>query len=389
MSNVSSGFIVKADVLKEQGSREANNFSSVFCNGYTLYTALALCALMFILRKLREAGVPKSALNIFAAIMILWQALGFAAGYDFIMAEYDIFPYHFAEVIRAVNMNVIIITLYGFIAFFLVSLFTRFKPFTKRRAICAVVLMVIAVCYSMCEAYYVRPRYVTVPTKKLPEGIDKIRIAFLVDVHIGGVSTLAHLERVMKIVDEASPDILLLGGDILDGDMSVRNSELALLREAAKKARYGAFAVNGNHEHYIILDADPEGVIRECGYDLLINERREIPGVTILGLEDIHYGWIRPYLKPEDKDRFTIILKHRPGVPNDADGNFDLMLSGHTHGGQFWPLGCFKDMALHSQQGLSQKAGGYVYVSNGSGFNQAMMRLFVPPEVTVIDIVRE
>ena len=46
-------------------------------------------------------------------------------------------------------------------------------------------------------------------------------------------------------------------------------------------------------------------------------------------------------------------------------------------------------MALNSDQGLTKKAGGYVYVSNGSGFNQAMMRLFVPPEVTVIDIVRE
>ena len=354
-----------------------------------MYTALALSALLFISRKLREAGVPRLTLNIFAVIMLLWLSLGLAAGYDFIMAEYDIFPYHFAEVIRAVNMNVIIITLYGFIAFFLVSLFTRFRPFTKKKAICAVMLMILVTVYSMYEAYNIQPRYVTVRTKKLPEGIDKIRIAFLVDVHIGGVSTLSHLERVMKIVDDVSPDILMLGGDVLDGDMSCRKRELALMSEAARKARYGAFAVNGNHEHYIILDVDAEGIIRECGYDLLVNERREIPGITILGLDDVHYGWILPYLNPEDKGRFTIILKHRPGVPNDAEGRFDLMLSGHTHGGQFWPLGYFKDMALHSTQGLTRKAGGYVYVSNGSGFNQAMMRLFVPPEVSVIDIVRE
>ena len=104
----------------------------------------------------------------------------------------------------------------------------------------------------------------------------------------------------MKIVDEEEPDILLLGGDIFDGDLSFRTRELEILKAAAGKARYGAFAVNWNHEHYIILDVDVEGTIRECGFDLLINERRETAGITILGLEDVHYGWVRPYLEPED-----------------------------------------------------------------------------------------
>lgn len=354
-----------------------------------MYEILALGALLFICWKMNEAGVPKYILRGAWLLMFLWLTLGLIAGYDFMMAEYDIFPYHVAEIIRAVNMNVIIITLYGFLAFFGVSLLTGFRTFTKGKALCAFVLMICITGYSMFEAHNVQPVSVTIPTKKLPQGTDRLRIALLTDVHIGGLSTLSHLERVMRIVDEASPDIVMLGGDILDGDMSCRTRELELLKKAAMKARYGAFAVNGNHEHYIILDTDPEGVIRECGYDLLINERRETAGITIIGLEDVHYGWLRPYLEPEDAGRFTIILKHRPGIPNDAKGRFDLMLSGHTHGGQFWPLGYFKDKALNSSQGLTQKAGGYVYVSNGAGFNKAMMRLFVPPEVTVIDIVRE
>lgn len=354
-----------------------------------MYEALTLGALWYICRKLKEAGFPKFALKILAVSMILWLIFGFACGFDFMMAEYDIFPYHFAEVVRAVNMNVIIITLYGFMAFFGVSLLTKFRAFTKRKALCALSLMMIVTSYSMFEAYYVQPRYVTIPTSKLPEGTDRIRIVFMTDIHIGGIYTLSHFERVMKIVDDAEPDILMLGGDTFDGDLSFRKRELEMLKAAAGKARYGAFAVNGNHEHYIILDVDVEGMIRECGYDLLINERREAAGITILGLEDIHYGWIRPYLEPEDAERFVLILKHRPGVPEDAEGRFDLMLSGHTHGGQFWPLGYFKNMALNSVQGLSKKAGGCVYVSNGVGFNSAMMRLFVPPEVTVIDIVRE
>lgn len=354
-----------------------------------MYEVLALGSLLFIFKKLAEAGIPEKLLKIILLIFSLWLAFAFAAGFDFMAAEYDIFPLHVNEIIRALNITVIIILLYWFGMTFIVSVVTRFKPFTAKKALCAFLLTVCITGYSMWEAYNVQPVYVTIPTKKLPEGTDKLRIVFLVDVHIGGLATFSHIERAIKIADEAKPDILLLGGDIIDGDMSYRPRELAMLKESAKNARYGAFAVNGNHEHYLILDEDVEGIIRECGYDLLIDERREIAGITLIGLEDIPYGWLKIFEKPEDKDRFILVLKHRPGVPVDAEGRFDLMLAGHTHGGQFWPLGYFKSMALNSTQGLTKKAGGYVYVSNGSGFNGAMMRLFVPPEVTVIDIVRE
>ena len=354
-----------------------------------MYETLALGALLFIFKKLNEAGVPKKLLQLFFIIALFWFALAFTAGYDFRHAEYDIFPLHFNEMIRAINITSAIIILYWFGMTFLVDLVTRFKTFTKKKALCAFVLTLCITGYSMWEAYNVQPVYVTIPTRKLPENIRKLRITFLVDVHIGGLATTAHIEKVMKIVDEAKPDILLLGGDIIDGDMSYRPREMEMLKNAAKNARYGAFAVNGNHEHYLILDEDVEGIIRDCGYDLLIDERREVAGITLIGLEDTLYGWLKIFEKPEDKDRFILVLKHRPGLPFDAEGRFDLMLAGHTHGGQFWPLGYFKSKALNSDQGLTKKAGGYVYVSNGSGFNQAMMRLFVPPEVTIIDIVRE
>ena len=354
-----------------------------------MYEALTLGALYFVFKRLSQAGVPERLLRFFLLAAVLWLAFVLFVSYDFHNVGRDIFPLHFSEIIRALNKTIFIIVLYWFGMTFLVDLVTRFSVFTSKKALCAFFLTLCITGYSMWEAYYVQPVYVTIPTKKLPEGTDKLRIVFLVDVHIGGLATTAHFERVFKIVNEAKPDILLLGGDVIDGDMSYRPREKEMLKEAAKNARYGAFAVNGNHEHYLILDEDVEGIIRECGYDLLIDERRDVAGITIIGMEDVHYGRLKIFEKPGDKDKFILVLKHRPGVPLDAEGRFDLMLAGHTHGGQFWPLGYFKGMALNSDQGLTQKAGGYVYVSNGSGFNQAMMRLFVPPEVTVIDIVRE
>ncbi|MBR1487208.1 MAG: metallophosphoesterase, partial [Synergistaceae bacterium] len=161
-------------------------------------------------------------------------------------------------------------------------------------------------------------------------------------------------------------------------------------KSSAQNAKLGAYAVNGNHEHYLILDEDVENIIRDCGFRLLINERLEIPStnITLIGLDDTKRGWLKIFLKPEDENKFVLVLKHRPGLPFDAENNFDLQISGHTHGGQFWPLGFFKSLVLGSPQGLSQRAGGFLYISNGTGFNGAMMRIFTPPEVTVIDLIR-
>ena len=322
--------------------------------------------------------------KIFLTFSILWTAIAWLAGFDLSHAEYDILPMHVAEIINAAFLTWVIITLLAFFAFFAVN----FLPI-KHKTFYSILLTILITLYGMWEAYFVTSRYVTIPTNKLPEGVNKIRLAYISDSHIGGLSTYWHFERVMSLIREADPDIFISAGDTLDGDMSYRTRELALLKEAAKNARYGAFAVNGNHEYYWLLDEDVESIIRDCGFNLLINERAETAGLVIIGLDDINYGWLKPFLKAGDENKFVLVLKHQPGVPVDAEGKFDLQLSGHTHGGQFWPMGYFKNMVAGSSQGLSQKAGGYVYVSNGSGFNGAILRLFVPPEITIIDIVRD
>ncbi len=354
-----------------------------------MYEILAFGTQFFIWKRLKEAGIPEGARNIFVAWAVFWVLAGYLAGFDYGRAEYDILPGRLTEILRACSLTWTIITVLTFGAFLLVWFFSGFKDFTRGMALFAVTLSVILTGYSMFEAYYVTPRYVEIHTSKLPEGTPRLRIAAVSDAHIGGLATHWHFARVKRLVDEAHPDIIALLGDTLDGLTRYRERELAMLSDMAKNARLGAFAVNGNHEYYWLLDDDVEQVIRDCGYNLLINERAECAGLTIISLDDNPRGCLKPFLLPEDSERFVLVLKHRPGLPFDAQGRFDLQLSGHTHGGQFWPLGYFKNMAANSTQGLSQKAGGYVYVSNGSGFNGAMMRLFVPPEVTVIDLVRE
>ena len=354
-----------------------------------MYEILAFGTQYFIYKKLSEAGISKSARVMFILWEAFWIVAGLVAGYDYGHAEYDILPGRLTEILRAMSLTWTIITILAFFAFMLVWGVSRFKPFTRRKVFFAVMIALVGTAYCMFEAYYVTPRHVQMRTHKLPEGMEKLRLVYVSDAHIGGLATHWHFSRVITLVDEAHPDILALTGDTIDGVMTYRERELSMLADSAKKAKYGAFAINGNHEYYWLLDEDCEQIMRNCGYTMLINERAECAGITIISLDDDLNGWLKPYLKPEDSEKFVLVMKHRPGLPFDSQGKFDLQISGHTHGGQFWPLGYFKSMAQNSTQGLSQKAGGYVYVSNGAGFNGAMMRMFVPPEVTVIDIVRE
>ena len=354
-----------------------------------MYEILAFGTQYFIWKKLKEAGINSLARKLFVMWGTFWVLAGIMAGFDYGHAEYDILPGRLTEILRALSLTWTIITILAFFAFLLVWTLSRFRPFTRRRVFFAVLLSLTGTLYCMSEAYYVTTRHAEIRTRKLPAGMDKLRLVYISDAHIGGLSTYWHLKRIMSLVDEAKPDILALTGDIIDGVMTYRERELSMLSESARKAKYGAFAVNGNHEYYWLLDEDTEQIIRNCGYNLLINERAECQGITIISLDDQLNGWLKPYLKLEDSERFVLVMKHRPGLPFDAEGKFDLQISGHTHGGQFWPLGYFKAMAQDSTQGLSRKAGGYVYVSNGAGFNGAMMRMFTPPEITVIDILRE
>ena len=354
-----------------------------------MFEIVAFCTQFLIHGCLKEAGISRKARVIFVVWAVFWTLMGTIAGRDFHLAEVDIFPGRLTEILRALSLTWTIIAVLALGAFVLVWILSGFRAFTRTRVYLAGVITIFMTVYCVCEAYFVVPRYAEIPTKKLPAGMDRLRIVNVSDAHIGGLSTHWHFSRMMRLVDEAKPDIFVLTGDTIDGVMSYRGRELEMLAETAKKAKYGAFAINGNHEYYWLLDEDCEQIIRDCGIRMLINERAECAGITIISLDDDLRGWLKPYLLPEDTEKFVLVMKHRPGLPFDADGKFDLQISGHTHNGQYWPLGYLKSMEQDSTQGLSQKSGGYVYVSNGAGFNGPPMRFLTFPEITVIDLVRE
>lgn len=265
-----------------------------------------------------------------------------------------------------------------------------------------------AVCfYGWFEALDVRPVHVTIVTDKLPEGVERLRVAQLSDVHLGWIVGEDRLARMLAVVKDAAPDVLVVTGDLVDGDMDARDGEAALFREVLPPL--GKFAVTGNHEYYAGI-RQALAFKERAGIRVLRGEAVEAGGMVIAGVDDPSGKWTSSGGRSEvevlggiPRDRFVLLLKHRPLVDGESSGLFDLQLSGHTHGGQIWPFYWLTRLANDYRPGLraiapsvgggSAHAAGAgesrIYVSNGTGTWGPPVRFFAPPEVTVIDIVRK
>ncbi|MDH4161474.1 MAG: metallophosphoesterase [Nitrospirota bacterium] len=249
--------------------------------------------------------------------------------------------------------------------------------------------------YGYFEAQNIRTERLTLITDKLPAGIDRLTIAQITDVHLGLIIRCDRLVSILEVVNAAKPDILVATGDIVDAQINHLPGLRELLQDI--KPRYGKYAITGNHEYYAGLEKALE-FITHAGFTMLRGESRDLGVIQIAGVDDrtaLQVHAQRPVsdseaLKRTDrKKNFVLFLKHQPHPDPDAIGLFDLMLSGHTHKGQIWP---FRYIAGRVHPFLAGKydagKGSIVYTSRGTGTWGPPIRFLSPPEVTVIELVR-
>ena len=148
----------------------------------------------------------------------------------------------------------------------------------------------------------------------------------------------------------------------------------------------------GNHEVYAGRDNSLE-YLRSAGFRVLTNELVEINGLRIAGVPDPAWGDRQDealVLGTADPGDTTLFLKHRPWVEAAALGRFTLQLSGHAHRGQLFPFNLLTGLAYPMQDGLYRlEQGSWLYTSRGTGSWGPPMRLFSPPEITLIELVSD
>jgi len=236
------------------------------------------------------------------------------------------------------------------------------------------------------------------PTAKLPDGAERVRVVQMSDLHLGPWVGRELLRQIVDKVNAAKPDIVVMTGDLADGPVEGHEEDAELLREI--RAEDGIFAVTGNHDYYDDIDG-AVGFMEEAGMRVLCNEAVEACGIIVLGVDDdahlIKAEWNLTrsetavlHMEAEQEKKFLLLLRHRPIVEPGTEGHFDLQLSGHTHGGQLFPYFNSRHILTHHDRGFKRlKCGGCLYVSNGAGYVGPPVRLLAPPEIVVIDIVKE
>jgi uncharacterized protein len=259
-----------------------------------------------------------------------------------------------------------------------------------------VVAAVGAAGYGVVEAATPRVVRVRIPLRRLPAEFAGTRLVLLTDLHVGPARGIGFTRKVVDIVAAENSDLILIGGDLVDGTVSKVGPDLEPLAEL--RAPLGVFGVSGNHEFYAGDGGRWLDLWDRLGIHTLRNTRVELRrGDAVVDLAGIHDLTSPAPFEPDldaalagrDPERAVILLAHQPAQVVDAERlGVDLQLSGHTHGGQMWPLGYLVPLQQPSVTGLDRFGDTVLYTSRGAGAWGPPVRVGAPPEITVIELVR-
>lgn len=225
--------------------------------------------------------------------------------------------------------------------------------------------------------------------KKIVVPVDvKARICFVSDIHIGSINTMTILNKISKLIDKAQPDLVILGGDTLDIEAinTYRNEIIEVMGRIASK--YKTFAVVGNHEIYTGFN-NCVNALQKSGICMLLDSSKKFNDLTLVGRLDKTIYWRKPLDKiiPNDAKNL-IVIDHAPVAINEsANHQAILHLSGHTHGGQMFPMNILVNLLNKWPTGVLKKTKDtYLYITCGAGFWGPPYRIGNRPEVILIEL---
>lgn len=236
----------------------------------------------------------------------------------------------------------------------------------------------------------------TIALRNLPTALQGFSIVQLTDIHVGPTIKQGYIDAVVKRVNSLSPDLIVITGDLVDGSVAELADDFAPLGQL--RARHGVYVVTGNHEYYAGADSWIAEFER-LGMKVLLNRHvvLEHDGgrMVLAGIADYSAELFRPSHKsdpvaalagaPVDVPR--ILLAHQPRSAKAAlAAGCDLQLSGHTHGGQFWPWMHFVRWQQPWVAGLQHAGGMQIYINRGTGYWGPPLRFGAPSEITRIQL---
>ncbi len=281
------------------------------------------------------------------------------------------------------------------------------RPMSRRRFLAESVLLGGLIGYSMLvEPEQIQVMYVDLPVPQLPARFHGLRIAQVSDLHVNAYTTADDIAEAVHVINQLDADIVTITGDFVD--WNARFAEDATRPFRQLRAREGVFSILGNHDYYSGNIDLIKATIRRHDLGLLVNEhtvlRRGADALTLIGLDDPRHNrggglrYNRESVDPERAmrgvlaERPRVLLVHNPVIVSALLRRYelDVILSGHTHGGQFQvpiitdSLFGANEYFVHGRYDLGRTQ---VYVNRGLGFTGPPVRFRARPEVTLARLV--
>lgn len=297
--------------------------------------------------------------------------------------------------------------LYGFLFLFLSDIIllilrlagviesANIMVFRKYSFLATLIISFVLITGGFINALIPRVKNYDIDINKQAEGLNELRIAAVSDIHLGSIIRKRSIKKLSEILSRQEPDIVLLLGDIVDGEIGPVLRDDLLQYFKCPRCRDGLYAITGNHE--FIGGADRTiPYIESKGIRILKDETLTITGgVQLIGRLDRdskrYYGMERKVLKElvaeTDPSKPVILLDHQPFDLDESEKyGIDLHLSGHTHNGQMWPLNYLTGKIYELSYGYMKKGNTHYIVSSGFGIWGPRVRSGSRPEVLIINL---
>ncbi|HEX4221215.1 MAG TPA: metallophosphoesterase [Pseudonocardiaceae bacterium] len=266
-------------------------------------------------------------------------------------------------------------------------------------ALATLVVAVVLIVWGNRAAMRVpRIRAVDVVIPRLGQGLDGLRVVVLADTHFGPINRRRWSQGVAARVNELKPDVVCHAGDLADGTVDQRKTQVDPLGDIV--ATEAKLYITGNHEYFSQAQGwlDHMGTL---GWDPLHNRHHIVERggdrIVFAGIDDRtaassgqagHGADLPAALADTDGDTPIVLLAHQPKqVATAAAGGVDLQISGHTHGGQIWPFHLLVRLEQGYLQGLNRiNERTQLYTSRGAGFWGPPLRVFAPSEISLLTL---
>jgi predicted MPP superfamily phosphohydrolase len=347
---------------------------------------------LYVYLKLRHRAIlPVLTLGFFSPFLMRYADANFSPSLSYIIGLGTLFYMGFLLYLVVSFLLLDLYSLFVRVMHFIFGINPLPRPSKKLSIVIALSLALSLSAYSYYETLKPEVYHFHIKTDKVSQGI---RIMHISDVHLGPVMGMDKIKLIKEVYEKYKPDLLVSTGDLVDGNMKRKDGLAQALREMSPPL--GKFAVLGNHEYYRGVQQAIE-FTESAGFVLLRGDWVDLGSIIVVGVDDDDcrffnacVGPLSEYeiLKDLPKDKFILVLKHKPRVDKRALGLFDLMLAGHTHGGVYYPVGKFIIPRLFDANAgwVELGKGSALFVSKGVGTGGPPMRFFEPPDMAIIDI---